>query len=296
MLRVALPNKGTLAEPAATMMREAGYRQRSDSRDLSIADEENDIEFFYLRPKDIATYVGSGDLHLGRDRRGPQGGVGQPGAEPAGAGLRRLQVPVRRAGRGADQDRRRPRGQADRHLVPAPGARAPGPRPGPRRDRQARRRGGDLGAPGPGRRRRGRRVVRPHAAPARPRGDRRADRREPGHADRARAPPGPRADRRGRRDEAGVHRAAARRGAGPPVPDDGVRLPEDGQGRGREDHSRPAGADDLAPDDDKLGGRAVDGQADQGEQGDGPARRAGRQGDPHHRHPLVPRARTTNRP
>ena len=65
MLRVALPNKGTLAEPAATMMREAGYRQRSDARDLSIADEENDIEFFYLRPKDIATYVGSGDLQLG---------------------------------------------------------------------------------------------------------------------------------------------------------------------------------------------------------------------------------------
>jgi len=65
MLRVALPNKGTLAEPAATMMREAGYRQRTDSRDLSIADEDNDIEFFYLRPKDIATYVGSGDLHLG---------------------------------------------------------------------------------------------------------------------------------------------------------------------------------------------------------------------------------------
>jgi ATP phosphoribosyltransferase len=65
MLRVALPNKGTLAEPAATMMREAGYRQRSDSRDLSMLDEENEIEFFYLRPKDIATYVGSGDLHLG---------------------------------------------------------------------------------------------------------------------------------------------------------------------------------------------------------------------------------------
>ena len=65
MLRVALPNKGTLAEPAATMMREAGYRQRTDSRDLSMVDEENGIEFFYLRPKDIATYVGSGDLHLG---------------------------------------------------------------------------------------------------------------------------------------------------------------------------------------------------------------------------------------
>jgi len=65
MLRVAIPNKGTLAEPAAAMMREAGYRQRSDSRDLSMIDEENGIEFFYLRPKDIATYVGSGDLHLG---------------------------------------------------------------------------------------------------------------------------------------------------------------------------------------------------------------------------------------
>lgn len=65
MLRVALPNKGTLAEPAATMMREAGYRQRSDARDLSMQDDENGIEFFYLRPKDIATYVGSGDLHLG---------------------------------------------------------------------------------------------------------------------------------------------------------------------------------------------------------------------------------------
>lgn len=65
MLRIALPNKGTLADPAATMMREAGYRQRSDARDLSMFDEENEIEFFYLRPKDIATYVGSGDLHLG---------------------------------------------------------------------------------------------------------------------------------------------------------------------------------------------------------------------------------------
>src|SRR5438094_9835387 len=65
MLRIALPNKGTLAEPAATMMREAGYRQRSDSRDLSMLDDDNEVEFFYLRPKDIATYVGSGDLHLG---------------------------------------------------------------------------------------------------------------------------------------------------------------------------------------------------------------------------------------
>ncbi|HZZ49506.1 MAG TPA: ATP phosphoribosyltransferase [Pseudonocardia sp.] len=65
MLRVALPNKGTLAEPASNMMKDAGYRQRSDSRDLSVLDEANGVEFYYLRPKDIATYVGNGDLHLG---------------------------------------------------------------------------------------------------------------------------------------------------------------------------------------------------------------------------------------
>lgn len=65
MLRVAIPNKGTLAEPAAEMLREAGYRQRRDPKDLVCRDEDNDVEFFYLRPRDIATYVGSGDLDLG---------------------------------------------------------------------------------------------------------------------------------------------------------------------------------------------------------------------------------------
>ncbi|WP_200210067.1 ATP phosphoribosyltransferase [Micromonospora coerulea] len=65
MLRVAVPNKGTLAESAAQMLREAGYRQRTDPKDLVCRDEPNDIEFFYLRPKDIATYVGSGDLDIG---------------------------------------------------------------------------------------------------------------------------------------------------------------------------------------------------------------------------------------
>ncbi|GIG92435.1 ATP phosphoribosyltransferase [Plantactinospora endophytica] len=65
MLRIAIPNKGTLSGPAAQMLREAGYRQRADDRDLICRDEANDVEFFYLRPKDIATYVGSGDLDLG---------------------------------------------------------------------------------------------------------------------------------------------------------------------------------------------------------------------------------------
>ncbi len=65
MLRIAVPNKGILAGPAAQMLREAGYRQRTDDRDLTCRDPANDVEFFYLRPRDIATYVGSGDLDLG---------------------------------------------------------------------------------------------------------------------------------------------------------------------------------------------------------------------------------------
>ena len=65
MLRVAVPNKGTLSEPSAAMLREAGYRQRSESRDLTVLDVANDVEFFFLRPKDIAVYVGSGELDLG---------------------------------------------------------------------------------------------------------------------------------------------------------------------------------------------------------------------------------------
>ncbi|GLZ75238.1 ATP phosphoribosyltransferase [Actinorhabdospora filicis] len=65
MLRVALPNKGSLSQSATTMLQEAGYRQRRAERDLTCVDADNDIEFFYLRPRDIATYVGSGDLDLG---------------------------------------------------------------------------------------------------------------------------------------------------------------------------------------------------------------------------------------
>src|SRR5262245_55972401 len=61
-LRIAVPNKGTLSGPAAQMLREAGYRQRTDDRDLVCRDDANGVEFIYLRPRDIATYVGSGDL------------------------------------------------------------------------------------------------------------------------------------------------------------------------------------------------------------------------------------------
>lgn len=65
MLRIAIPNKGSLAESAADMLAEAGYAGRRDQRDLHVIDERNGVEFFYLRPRDIATYVGSGALDVG---------------------------------------------------------------------------------------------------------------------------------------------------------------------------------------------------------------------------------------
>ncbi|MBV9090323.1 MAG: ATP phosphoribosyltransferase [Mycobacteriaceae bacterium] len=65
MLRVAVPNKGALSEPATEILTEAGYRRRSDPKDLTVVDPVNDVEFFFLRPKDIAIYVGSGDLDFG---------------------------------------------------------------------------------------------------------------------------------------------------------------------------------------------------------------------------------------
>jgi ATP phosphoribosyltransferase len=65
MLRVAVPNKGALAGPAAEMLTEAGYRQRHEARDLTVLDPTNNVEFFFLRPKDIPIYVGSGDVDLG---------------------------------------------------------------------------------------------------------------------------------------------------------------------------------------------------------------------------------------
>jgi len=65
MLRIAVPNKGSLAETASEMLHEAGYSGRRDPKDLHVIDPQNEVEFFYLRPKDIATYVGSGALDVG---------------------------------------------------------------------------------------------------------------------------------------------------------------------------------------------------------------------------------------
>jgi ATP phosphoribosyltransferase len=65
MLRVAVPNKGALSEPATEILGEAGYRRRTDPKDLTVIDPINNVEFFFLRPKDIALYVGSGELDFG---------------------------------------------------------------------------------------------------------------------------------------------------------------------------------------------------------------------------------------
>ncbi len=65
MLRVAVPNKGSLSEAASSMLSEAGYRQRREGRELVMLDPENDVEFFFLRPRDIAVYVGQGTLDVG---------------------------------------------------------------------------------------------------------------------------------------------------------------------------------------------------------------------------------------
>ncbi|UFU08284.1 ATP phosphoribosyltransferase [Ruania halotolerans] len=65
MLRIAVPNKGSLSEPASQMLREAGYRQRRDGRELVLPDPENGVEFFFLRPRDIAVYVGEGVVDAG---------------------------------------------------------------------------------------------------------------------------------------------------------------------------------------------------------------------------------------
>ncbi len=64
-LKIAIPNKGSLSAAAIEILKESGYRQRSDSKELRLVDLENDVEFFYLRPRDIALYVGEGTLDVG---------------------------------------------------------------------------------------------------------------------------------------------------------------------------------------------------------------------------------------
>jgi ATP phosphoribosyltransferase len=65
MLKIAIPNKGSLSEAAVEILQEAGYAGRGESKQLNVIDRANDVEFFFLRPKDIAIYVANGQLDLG---------------------------------------------------------------------------------------------------------------------------------------------------------------------------------------------------------------------------------------
>ena len=65
MLRVAVPNKGSLSETATEILKEAGYATRGDSKSLTVEDKANGVEFYFLRPKDIAIYIASGHLDIG---------------------------------------------------------------------------------------------------------------------------------------------------------------------------------------------------------------------------------------
>mgnify|MGYP002653808839 CR=1 FL=1 len=65
MLRIAVPNKGSLSEVAMEILTEAGYARRPDSKTLTVLDKDNEVEFFFLRPKDIAIYVAGGQLDIG---------------------------------------------------------------------------------------------------------------------------------------------------------------------------------------------------------------------------------------
>lgn len=65
MIKVAVPNKGSLSEKALEVLKEAGYKGRGITKSLNVVDEENGVEFYFLRPKDIAIYVAQGHLDLG---------------------------------------------------------------------------------------------------------------------------------------------------------------------------------------------------------------------------------------
>ncbi|MBK9741118.1 MAG: ATP phosphoribosyltransferase [Actinobacteria bacterium] len=108
MLRVAVPNKGQLAEPARSMLAEAGYLRAASTRDLVVHDPDNDVEFFFLRPRDIAIYVGEGTLDIGITGRDMLLDSGAKADEILSLGFApstfRLAAPVGRATTAADLD------------------------------------------------------------------------------------------------------------------------------------------------------------------------------------------------
>lgn len=79
MLRIALPNKGSLSEGAVSIVSEAGYACGRAAKELAKLDAASDVEFFFLRPRDIAVYVSRGVIDLGITGRD----LNEDAAEPA---------------------------------------------------------------------------------------------------------------------------------------------------------------------------------------------------------------------
>lgn len=65
MIKLALPSKGRLLEPTIELLSSCGYQVGKRVGSLSCVDDENDIEFYFLRPVDIPVYVSDGTLDAG---------------------------------------------------------------------------------------------------------------------------------------------------------------------------------------------------------------------------------------
>ena len=65
MIKVALPNKGQLFEPTMDILAACGYKVSKSLRSLSTLDNDNQVEFYFLRPGDIPMYVANGILDAG---------------------------------------------------------------------------------------------------------------------------------------------------------------------------------------------------------------------------------------
>lgn len=64
-LRLALPNKGRLAEPAAALLQDAGLDVELSERRLSAVARNFDLELLFVRTGDITEYVRDGLVDLG---------------------------------------------------------------------------------------------------------------------------------------------------------------------------------------------------------------------------------------
>lgn len=65
LLRLALPNKGRLAEPAVALLHDAGIEVELSERRLSAVARNVEIELLFVRTGDVAEYVRDGLVDLG---------------------------------------------------------------------------------------------------------------------------------------------------------------------------------------------------------------------------------------